>query len=65
MTQLYDRNRKQLFTLKITTEELFELISEKKTINVIEYNVYFNCEKVEEKFAKKFEIPKNMRIIRK
>jgi hypothetical protein len=40
-----------------------ELISEKQIINGIEYNVFFDCEKFEKSYGKKFEIPKNMRII--
>ncbi len=41
----------------------FNLITEKKIINGFEYNVFFDCEKFETNFGKKFEIPKNMRII--
>jgi hypothetical protein len=59
LTQLCDRNTKQLFTLKID-EDFVKLITEKKRINGVKYNVFFDCEK----FEKKFEIPKNMRIIR-
>jgi hypothetical protein len=62
LKQLCDRNPKQLFTFRIDPH-FKELISEKQTINGIEYNVLFDCEKFETNFGKKFEIPKNMRII--
>jgi hypothetical protein len=58
LTQLCDRNTKQLFTFKLN-DKLKELISEKQIINGIEYNVFFDCEKFEKNYGKKFEIPKN------
>jgi hypothetical protein len=63
LTQMCDRNTKQLFTLEIN-ENYVNLIIDKKLINGIEYNVFFDCEKFDKKFGIKFEIPKNMRIIR-
>jgi hypothetical protein len=63
LTQLYDRNTNQLFTLKISYD-FIEFISEKKFINGIEYNVFFDCKKFEENFVKKFKISKNLQIIR-
>jgi hypothetical protein len=62
LKQLCDRNPKQLFTFRIDPH-FKEFISEKQTINGIECNVLFDCEKFEKNFGKKFEIPKNMRII--
>jgi hypothetical protein len=63
LTQLCDRNNKLLFTLRINAI-FVNLISEKKTINGVKYMVFLDCEKFEESFGTKFEIPKNMRIIR-
>ncbi len=63
LTQMCDRNTTKLFTLEIN-ENYVNLIIEKKLINGIEYNVFFDCEKFEKKFGIKSEIPKNMRIIR-
>ncbi len=62
MAQLCDRNTKQLFTLRINRNYI-DFITEKKTINGIEYNVFFDCEKFDKNYGKKFDIPKNMRII--
>jgi hypothetical protein len=62
LTQLCDTNNKQLFTFKID-QKLMQFITEKQTINGIEHNVLFDCEKFETNFGQKFEIPKNMRII--
>jgi hypothetical protein len=55
-------NPKLLCTLWIH-EIYFNLITEKKTINGFEYNVFFDCEKFDKNYGKKFDIPKNMRII--
>jgi hypothetical protein len=63
LIQFSDKNTKQFFTLK-TNEDFVDLITGKKIINGVKYKVFFNCEKFEEKYGKKFEIPKNMRIIR-
>jgi hypothetical protein len=63
LTQLCDRNIKQLFTLKIN-DDFIEFISEKKSINGIEYNVFFDCKKFEKNYGKKFKISKNLQIIR-
>jgi hypothetical protein len=63
LTQLCDRNTKQLFTLKIN-DDFIEFISEKKSINGIEYNVFFDCKTFEKNYGKKFKIPKNLKIIR-
>jgi len=62
LTQMCDRNTKQLFTLKIN-ENYMNLIIDKKLINGIEYNVFFDCGKFQKNLGIKFEIPKNMRII--
>jgi hypothetical protein len=59
--QLCDRNIKKLFTFKINPT-FMKLITEKKLINGVEYNVFFDCKKFEKNYGKKFEIPKNMRI---
>jgi hypothetical protein len=50
LTQLCDRNTKQLFTLRINRNYI-DLITEKKTINGIEYNVFFDCEKFEKNYG--------------
>jgi hypothetical protein len=51
LTQLCDRNTKQLFTFKMN-KELKKYFSEKQFINGVKYNVFIK------------EVPKNMRIIR-
>jgi hypothetical protein len=63
LTQFCGRNTKQLFTLEINSR-LMEFITEKQIINGVQFNVIFDCEKFEQKIGKRFEIPKNMRIIR-
>jgi hypothetical protein len=45
-------------------ENFLDLITEKQTINGIEFKVLFDCEKFEKIYGKKYEIPKNMLIIR-
>jgi hypothetical protein len=62
LAQLCHTNTKLLCNLWIDDFD-FNLITEKKIINGFEYNVFFDCEKFETNFGKKFEIPKNMRII--
>jgi hypothetical protein len=63
LTQFCGRNTKQLFTLEINSI-FMEFITQKQIINGVQFNVFFDCEKFEEKIGKRFEIPKNMRIIR-
>jgi hypothetical protein len=61
LTQMCDRNIKKLFTFKMHPT-FMKFITEKKLINGVKYNVFFDCKKFEENYGKKFEIPKNMRI---
>jgi hypothetical protein len=52
-----------LFTFRIDPK-FMKFITEKKTNSDIEYDLYFDCEKFDEIYGKKFEIPRNMRIVR-
>jgi hypothetical protein len=61
--QLCETNTKQLFTFKIDSY-LLGSISEKKSIDGIDYNVFFECETLHKKYGIKFEIVKNTPIIR-